>query len=114
MARRKGGTASGGKSVWAGVVRVGKGMEKLGIELSSSFGKEVGDGEETNFWSDRWASGESLRKKFARLWYFETTREVKMAERRRWEGEEWTCCWDWRREPKGRELGEFANLVSLL
>ena len=41
-------------SIWGDIVRVGKDIDKTGINFCSSFGKTVGNGYNTRFWLDRW------------------------------------------------------------
>ena len=45
-------------------------------------GVEVGNGECTNLWSDRWVGNETLGAKFKMLWRLETNKNVKVSERR--------------------------------
>jgi len=34
---------------WSNIVKIGKEVEKLGVDLKSNFGKEVGDDNDTGF-----------------------------------------------------------------
>ena len=57
-----GGRPVRGSSVWSGIIKIGTDVKKWGIDLSSSFGMEVGKGDETSFWENRWVNGEVLRR----------------------------------------------------
>lgn len=39
-------------SVWRNIIRVGKDVDKVGVQFTG-FGKQLGDGSEKHFWEDR-------------------------------------------------------------
>ncbi|KAJ9566895.1 hypothetical protein OSB04_002861 [Centaurea solstitialis] len=108
------GCGVGRTSVWGGIVKVYRELEGMGIDLANSVGVEVGSGVSTSFWKDTWVGGAPLADKFNRLWRLESEKDVSVAERWARVGEEWIGCWNWRREPRGREVGELNNLIMLL
>lgn len=94
--------------------RVGKELDKENLHFSDSFGKVVGDGSDTRFWEERWISNRILGKDFPRLFRLEVDKDATVKERGEWRGEEWVWKWGWRREPRGRELGELENLFNVI
>lgn len=100
--------------MWSNIIRLGVELEKMGINFSTSFGKKIGDGSNTRVWVDRWAENLPLGEKFNRLFNLETNKEARITERGRWINEEWKWEWGWRREPRGRELGELEELQTFL
>ncbi|GJX76665.1 RNA-directed DNA polymerase, eukaryota, reverse transcriptase zinc-binding domain protein [Tanacetum coccineum] len=52
----------GDGGVWGDIVRLERGIDKLGIEFSSSFVRKVGDGSCISFWRDRWIKGDGWRE----------------------------------------------------
>ncbi|KAJ9557691.1 hypothetical protein OSB04_012305 [Centaurea solstitialis] len=103
-----------GSSVWKSVIKVGKVLDREGCNFSTSFEKEVGDGWSTKFWEDIWVGGETLKGRFNRLYNLETCKEALIAERGSFIGNGWVWEWSWRRELRGREVGEFSELCSIL
>lgn len=86
----------------------------MGFDFASSFGVEVGDGRDTKFWSDKWLGSEVLGRSFNRLLNLESNKEAMVYERGSWEGDTWVWKWAWRREPRGREVGELERLSEFL
>ncbi|KAJ9564334.1 hypothetical protein OSB04_000300 [Centaurea solstitialis] len=104
----------GNSSVWGNIVKVGLEVDKLGINFSSSFWKSIGDGTESKFWEDYWLKLGSLKDNFPRLFKLEEDRKVSVAERGSFSKGTWSWEWGWRREPRGRELGELERLKIAL
>lgn len=71
----------GRSSVWSNIVRIGKDLDKVGLEFSASFGIILGNGSETKFWMDRWLGNVELGKSFKRLYHLESNNESKVSER---------------------------------
>ncbi|MCI27979.1 putative non-LTR retroelement reverse transcriptase related protein, partial [Trifolium medium] len=73
--------------------------------------REMGEGEETSFWSDSWVGG-PLKRRFERLYLLSTNKEASIAEKRRGTGG--TREWDvrWRRELFEWELELLQVLVD--
>ncbi|KAJ9546688.1 hypothetical protein OSB04_019231 [Centaurea solstitialis] len=95
----------GGSSVWESIVKMGSEIDRLGIEFSNSFWKVIGDEEGSSFWEDSWLEVGKLKDKFRRLFHLETNKEILVAGRGEVVRGLWRWKWDWRREPRGRELG---------
>ncbi|KAJ9556730.1 LOW QUALITY PROTEIN: hypothetical protein OSB04_011344 [Centaurea solstitialis] len=83
-------------SVWATIAKTGRDIDSVGVLFSG-----------TKFWDDRWAGSERLRDRFARLYLLESVKEVSVRNRGEFEGDSWS----WRKEPRGREVGELEELV---
>ena len=95
-------------------MKVGKGLEQVGIQFSASFHRKVGDGAGTYFWNDMWIGECKLKDRFPRLYHLERRKEAKIVEKGRWIGSEWKWVWEWSREPRGRGEGELEELESIL
>ncbi|GJU24505.1 putative RNA-directed DNA polymerase, eukaryota, reverse transcriptase zinc-binding domain protein [Tanacetum coccineum] len=55
-----------GNSVWGNIVKVGRDLGKIRINLASTVKWEVGDGNAILFWDDTWVGGKRLRDQFPR------------------------------------------------
>ncbi|KAJ9558233.1 hypothetical protein OSB04_012847 [Centaurea solstitialis] len=58
--------------------------------------------------------GGVLKEKFSRLFQLENSKEALVAERGYFIGKEWFWSWNWRRDPRGREVSEFEELCRYL
>ena len=108
------GSRVGRSGLWRDIVKVGLDIEKVGIEFSSSFSKNLGDGGDTLFWEDRWVGGIRLRERFPRLFQLDRHKEARVVDRGRWCEGVWRWEWDWVREPRGRASGDVVELTRLL
>ncbi|KAJ9551544.1 hypothetical protein OSB04_015589 [Centaurea solstitialis] len=106
----RGACGVGRRSVWGGGVVVCRNLEGVGIDLVNSVGVEVGSGMLIFIWSDSWVGGASCFE----IQSVEKVKDVRVADRWVKEGEEWSGCWNWRRALRGRELGEFNELLLIL
>ncbi|KAJ9564272.1 hypothetical protein OSB04_000238 [Centaurea solstitialis] len=106
--------SSGRCSVWNNIVKVGECLCGEGQLFSNGFLKVVGDGESTSFWRDKWVSEVSLAETFPRLLRLEVESNVTVFNRGKWVDNRWVWEWSWRREPRGREVGELRGLEVLL
>ncbi|KAJ9567941.1 hypothetical protein OSB04_003907 [Centaurea solstitialis] len=79
-----------------------------------SFWKLVGDGKGTSFWEESWVEAGKLKDTFRRLFLLESSRGATIAERGEIVDGVWRWSWKWRREPRGRELGELEGLMKAL
>lgn len=105
----------GGSSTWSNIIKVGSDIEKLGIEWKESFGKKVGNGEDTSFWSERWLGKFTLAKKFPRLFKLEKNPFVTVRDRMpNGEDSSGKWRWDWFHSPRGRSITELDDLENLL
>ncbi|GKD82946.1 hypothetical protein Tco_1349785 [Tanacetum coccineum] len=75
--------------VWGDIVRVGRDIDKLGIEFSSSFVRKVGDGSCISFWGERWVDGVRLMDRFLRLFHLDRCKESVVADKGRWDEGTW-------------------------
>ncbi|GJX98516.1 hypothetical protein Tco_0355535 [Tanacetum coccineum] len=102
------------ESIWGDIIRVGKDIDKIGINFCSSFGKMVGNGYNTRFLLDRWVGeGVLLCEKFPRLFRLETNKDESVGEKRVWGEEGWEWQWNWAREPRGRGEDDLMELTAL-
>ena len=89
-------------------------LEGVGIEFASSFQGVMGNGKEIGFWIDRWIGEVRLCDRFPRLYHLDSSKEGRVADKGRWVDSEWVWEWDWVREPRGRVIREFDELINLL
>ncbi|KAJ9538060.1 hypothetical protein OSB04_030793 [Centaurea solstitialis] len=92
----------------------GKSLDSEGINFSGSFRKRIGNGGGTCLWEDKWLGERVLREEFPRLSRLEVKGNCKIVERGEWVDGKWEWRWSWRREPRGRELGELEELQERL
>nr|GEX24184.1 RNA-directed DNA polymerase, eukaryota, reverse transcriptase zinc-binding domain protein [Tanacetum cinerariifolium] len=88
----------GVKGVWGDIVKVGRNIDKMGIEFSSSFVKKVGDRSSISFWGDRWVDGVRLMDRYPRLFHLDRFKESVVANKGRWDEGTWIWVWDWVKE----------------
>ncbi|KAJ9537335.1 hypothetical protein OSB04_030068 [Centaurea solstitialis] len=105
---------SKGSSVWSNIVKVGREIDDMGIQFSKSIEEVVGNAENIKFWEDSWLIDESLKSRFGRLYQLEVHKNILIAEKGEYVGDDWRWNLEWRREPRGREIGELEDLQSLL
>ncbi|GJU88366.1 RNA-directed DNA polymerase, eukaryota, reverse transcriptase zinc-binding domain protein [Tanacetum coccineum] len=101
-----------GNSVWGNIVKVGRDLGKIGINLASTVKWEVGDGKAILFWDDTWVGGRRLRDQFPRLYHLDVYKEVSIGNKGNWRGDDWAWEWRWRITPRGgwqiSEDGKFS------
>ncbi|KAJ9553129.1 hypothetical protein OSB04_017174 [Centaurea solstitialis] len=109
--------AGGGRvgSVWSRILDVGKCIDRSGLDFSGSFRKVVGEGRDTRFWEDVWLGDRPLIEEFPRLRRLESSEGGEtISEKGVWVCDNWGWRWSWKREPRGRELGELVRLERRL
>ncbi|XP_071695415.1 uncharacterized protein [Rutidosis leptorrhynchoides] len=82
----------------------------MGLEFSTSFVKELGNGRTVKFWQDAWIGDIKLMDKFNRLYALENFKQVSVLDRfghNELRG-------DWVRPIRGRAQGELQDLKNLL
>ncbi|XP_071712589.1 uncharacterized protein [Rutidosis leptorrhynchoides] len=103
-----------GSGVWCNILRPGHDIEKLGINFSNSFLKQIGNGVDTAFWFDPWLGDKPLKTVFGRLYRLETNQDALVNDIISWAGSVWQANWSWSRDPFGRASGELQELTSLI
>nr|GEU57038.1 reverse transcriptase domain, reverse transcriptase zinc-binding domain protein [Tanacetum cinerariifolium] len=92
--------------------KAGEDLGGLGIDFSSSFVGEVGNGYDIRFWIDRWVGGERLCYRFPRLYHLDRMEEGKVADKRKWDR------WRWSLHGSGeftvKELSKLVEEKSLI
>ena len=74
-------------SIWNNIVKVGYELDELRLEFSSSFRREVGNGREIYFWSDRWIGDRLLKMEFQQLFHLETVKDATISDIGEWVGD---------------------------
>ncbi|GJZ16190.1 reverse transcriptase domain, reverse transcriptase zinc-binding domain protein [Tanacetum coccineum] len=99
--------------------KVGEDLGGLGIDFSSSFVGDVGNGCDIRFWIDRWVGGERLCDRFSRLYHLDRRKEVRLRIK---ENSVVTVdckdCWMWSLHDSGeftvKELSKLVEEKSLI
>ncbi|KAJ9536053.1 hypothetical protein OSB04_un000779 [Centaurea solstitialis] len=108
---------SGENSLWSSVIRsiygLSGGLEEAAA-LGNRFGKNVGNGADTKFWKDTWVGETPLSELLPRLFRLDSVENALVVERGRWVNNKWEWVWGWRRDPRGRELGELEKLREVI
>ncbi|XP_071713597.1 uncharacterized protein [Rutidosis leptorrhynchoides] len=92
----------------------GAAIDKLGVQLGSSFSKKIGDGNDTNFWDDAWLQAGVLKTICPRLYHLESNKTVSVGERIKWVDGSVLLTWSWSRDLLGRDKDELHHLSNLL
>ncbi|GJT36173.1 reverse transcriptase domain, reverse transcriptase zinc-binding domain protein [Tanacetum coccineum] len=104
---------SGGE-VWRDIIKVGRKIDGVGIDFTSTFMCKVGNDRDVSFWLDRWIGDFRLCDRFPRLFHLDSRLEGRVVEKGRWVEGVWRWEWLWTREPIGRVSGEMEGLSGLL
>ncbi|GJT18747.1 reverse transcriptase domain, reverse transcriptase zinc-binding domain protein [Tanacetum coccineum] len=96
------------------IVMVEVDLEGLGLDFSSSFVGEVGNGRDIRFWTDRWVDEVRLCDRFPRLYHLDRQKEGMMAEKGNWVKGAWCWEWEWVRDLRGRVYKEFEDFQILI
>ncbi|GJU52790.1 hypothetical protein Tco_1226504 [Tanacetum coccineum] len=64
-----------GGGVWSDIVRIGKEIDRMGLDFSSSCFEVFGDGKDIRFWVDRWVDNRRLCDRFPRLYHLDRRKE---------------------------------------
>ena len=79
----------GGVGVWNNIIKAGRVLDELGVEVTSSICKNVRNGEITSFWDDKWLEGIRLKDKFPRPYVLEKVKGVSSCDRGPWVNDVW-------------------------
>nr|GEW70920.1 putative RNA-directed DNA polymerase, eukaryota, reverse transcriptase zinc-binding domain protein [Tanacetum cinerariifolium] len=103
----------GGK--WGEIVKVGRMIDKTGVNFCNSFVKKVGGGNSTLFWLDSWVGNDIiLSVKFPRLYRLEMNQQITVGEKRIWVEGSWGWHWDWAKNLEYLSGVNVADEVQLL
>ncbi|GKD45562.1 reverse transcriptase domain, reverse transcriptase zinc-binding domain protein [Tanacetum coccineum] len=106
--------AVGRGGVWRDIIRVGEELDGLGVNLTSSFVGEVGNGSEIRFWIDTWVGGVRFCDRFPRLYHLDRRKEGMVEEKGKWVDNVWCWDWEWVRDLRGRVCKDFEELLTIL
>ncbi|XP_071717846.1 uncharacterized protein [Rutidosis leptorrhynchoides] len=95
-------------------VEIGYDIEKLGVNFSNSFFKQIGNGIDTTFWEETWLGDKPLKNVFGRLFRLEADQQAAVSDRITWARGSWHANWSWVRMPSVRACDELQELSSLL
>ncbi|GAB4840998.1 hypothetical protein Ancab_039666 [Ancistrocladus abbreviatus] len=86
----------------------------VGSWMPSLLRRQLGNGESTMFWLDRWTSDGPLQSSLPRLFLLASDRDCSVAASGFWQGQQWHWNFSWRRPLFDRELGWVNHLQALV
>ncbi|XP_071699749.1 uncharacterized protein [Rutidosis leptorrhynchoides] len=89
-------------------------IDAKGIDFSSSFVKDIGNGLNVSFWHDRWVGEYTLKNKFAKLFELEEDKNVSVADRVDIQDNRKIFKWQWVGPFRGRSIDELQNITSIV
>ncbi|GJS37254.1 RNA-directed DNA polymerase, eukaryota, partial [Tanacetum coccineum] len=105
------GGLGGYKSCWLVIVQEINALMNKGINVMQYFRRKIGNGEDTNFWEDKWCDGGKLKDKFHRLYALEDNKQITVGRKLA----QVTLASSFRRHPRsGIEMEQFINMVNLI
>lgn len=105
------------KGVWTTIADILLDMAEKGVDLDSKFKRDIGRGDNTFFWKDRWCGDEALKDDYPQLYANEKNKNCRVMDRvSREEGSTaLRLTWDWFRQlRRGREASQYDHLFSRL
>ncbi|GJS97643.1 hypothetical protein Tco_0804611 [Tanacetum coccineum] len=72
---------SGASSCWTSIVREVEVLKQQGVNFFEYLQLNMGNGESTTFWKDRWLEGSVLKDIFLRLYVLETNKKVSVGDK---------------------------------
>ncbi|GKC07142.1 RNA-directed DNA polymerase, eukaryota [Tanacetum coccineum] len=72
---------SGASSCWTSIVREVEVLKQQGVNFFEYLQLNMGNGESTTFWEDRWLEGSVLKDIFPRLYVLETNKKVSVGDK---------------------------------
>ncbi|GKA29079.1 hypothetical protein Tco_0715324 [Tanacetum coccineum] len=107
---------SGASSCWTSIVREVEVLKQQGVNFFEYLQLNMGNGESTTFWEDRWLEGSMLKDIFPRLYVLEINKKVSVGDKLK----DFRLDSSFRRKAKGgieqvqyEELSDMVNLISL-
>ncbi|GJT65494.1 RNA-directed DNA polymerase, eukaryota, reverse transcriptase zinc-binding domain protein [Tanacetum coccineum] len=102
---------AGSTSCWMSIVHEAKSLVNKGIDLFKFMRFKLGNGENARFWENRWIEGDTLKKRFPRLYALELCKEITVALK----VTQPSLAFSFRRSPRGGvEHEQFEELVTLV
>ncbi|GJY81678.1 RNA-directed DNA polymerase, eukaryota, partial [Tanacetum coccineum] len=102
---------AGSTSCWMSIVHEAKSLVNKGIDLFKFMHFKLGNGENARFWEDRWIEGDTLKKRFPRLYALELCKEITVALK----VTQPSLAFSFPKSPRGRvEQNNSRRLVSLV
>ncbi|KAK7275188.1 hypothetical protein RIF29_16297 [Crotalaria pallida] len=86
----------------------------VGDWFQDGFWKELGDGSETSFWSDKWLGDFKLKDCFPRLYMMAENKNDMVCHYGSWEGGDWAWDLRWRRDLFVWERELLSNLIATI
>ncbi|GKC65148.1 RNA-directed DNA polymerase, eukaryota, reverse transcriptase zinc-binding domain protein [Tanacetum coccineum] len=107
---------SGASSCWTSIVREVEVLKQQGVNFFEYLQLNMGNGESTTFWEDRWLEGSVLKDIFPRLYVLETNKKVSVGDKLK----DFRLDSSFRRKARGgieqvqyEELSDMVNSISL-
>ncbi|GKB64716.1 hypothetical protein Tco_0920902 [Tanacetum coccineum] len=107
---------SGASSCWTSIVREVEVLKQQGVNFFEYLQLNMGNGESTTFWEDRWLEGSVVKDIFPRLYVLETNKKVSVGDKLK----DFRLDSSFRQKARGgieqvqyEELSDMVNLISL-
>ncbi|GJR87316.1 RNA-directed DNA polymerase, eukaryota [Tanacetum coccineum] len=107
---------SGASSCWTSIVREVEVLKQQGVNFFEYLQLNMGNGESTTFWEDRWLEGSVLKDIFPRLYVLETNKKVSVGDKLK----DFRLDSSFHRKARGgieqvqyKELSDMVNSISL-
>ncbi|GLT65802.1 hypothetical protein SLA2020_382120 [Shorea laevis] len=99
---------------WKAIWRLDKEIESKEGWLLRELEKDIGEGNDTLFWHDKWCGDVSFREKFNRLFRLSENKEMLVKDMGEWREGQWVWKWRWRRNLSQREQSVLQELNEML
>nr|GEV28863.1 RNA-directed DNA polymerase, eukaryota, reverse transcriptase zinc-binding domain protein [Tanacetum cinerariifolium] len=107
----------GASSCWTSIVREVEVLKQQGVNFFEYLQLNMGNGESTTFWEDRWLEGSVLKDIFPRLYVLETNKKVSVGDKLK----DFRLDSSFRQKARGgieqvqyEELSDMVNSISLI
>ncbi|GKD73006.1 hypothetical protein Tco_1331288, partial [Tanacetum coccineum] len=80
--------------IWYDIVKIREEIDRVGLEFTSVYVGEVGDGRDIRFWVDRWVDNRRLYDRFPRLFHLDSRKEGSVMDKILWVNNGWVWAWD--------------------
>ncbi|XP_071694733.1 uncharacterized protein [Rutidosis leptorrhynchoides] len=91
-------------------LEVGRAIDALGIDFSTSLKKLLFGGSLTLFWEESWCGNSLLKYRFSRLYRIAIEKEARVSDLVQRSNNELTFSWNWSRTLTGRLVSEVRKL----
>ncbi|XP_076939451.1 uncharacterized protein LOC143608187, partial [Bidens hawaiensis] len=99
---------------WRNIIAISDKLEEMGICMKMNLKYELGNGQCSLFWIDKWIGEEPLQVRFPRLFALERSKMCVVADRLMMYENELCGVWNWVRQlTREMEIEDFRSLLNL-